>query len=264
MNLVSRLSRSLRALRRAVRGDVPPAAPWEQTAAIPEMTDHDRAIVAQVLPYTMTSPERIFALTQAVRYVVARSMGGAFVECGVWRGGSVLAMILTLQELGVADRPIYLYDTFEGMTAPTSEDRSAYEPPAMNTWLQAHAEAQKPWQQYFDPQLFSLEGVRSMLARTGYPLEQLHFVQGPVERTLPDHAPERIALLRLDTDWYESTRHELTHLYPRLASGGVLIVDDYGHWEGCRRAVDEYFGSRAAQPVLLNRVDYTCRIAIKS
>ena len=87
-------------------------------------------------------------------------------------------------------------------------------------------------------------------------------MQGPVEETLPKTAPDRLALLRLDTDWYESTRHELVHLYPRLVDGGVLIVDDYGHWEGCRRAVDEYFAAEA-DPVLLSRVDYTARIAIK-
>jgi O-methyltransferase len=83
-----------------------------------------------------------------------------------------------------------------------------------------------------------------------------------VERTLPDRAPAEIALLRLDTDWYESTRHELVHLYPRLSAGGVLIVDDYGHWAGAKRAVDEYLGEQA-EPLLLHRIDYTGRIAIK-
>ena len=84
-----------------------------------------------------------------------------------------------------------------------------------------------------------------------------------MEDTLPEQAPSRIALLRLDTDWYESTRHELIHLYPRLSQGGVLIVDDYGHWDGCRLAVDEYFATEA-DPVLLTRIDYTGRICVKS
>jgi O-methyltransferase len=83
-----------------------------------------------------------------------------------------------------------------------------------------------------------------------------------VEDTLPDQAPERIALLRLDTDWYASTKHELEQLYPRLAEGGVLIVDDYGHYEGARRAVDEYFRA-AGEPVLLNRIDFSGRLVIK-
>ena len=87
-----------------------------------------------------------------------------------------------------------------------------------------------------------------MLHGTGYPPERIHFVRGPVEETLPAGAPDEIALLRLDTDWYESTRHELEHLYPRLAAGGVLLVDDYGHWEGARKAVDEYFADHGDRP----------------
>jgi hypothetical protein len=74
--------------------------------------------------------------------------------------------------------------------------------------------------------------------------------------------PEQIAVLRLDTDFYESTRHELRHLYPRLVHGGVLIIDDYGHWAGARKAVDEYIAEEGIR-LLLNRIDYTGRIAIK-
>ena len=118
------------------------------------------------------------------------------------------------------------------------------------------------WAGYFDPDVLNLDAVREVVLSSGYEQRLLHFVQGPVEETLPKTAPDRLALLRLDTDWYESTRHELVHLYPRLVDGGVLIVDDYGHWEGCRRAVDEYFAAEA-DPVLLSRVDYTARIAIK-
>src|SRR5437867_1862945 len=83
-----------------------------------------------------------------------------------------------------------------------------------------------------------------------------------VEDTIPQHAPERIALLRLDTDWYESTKHELEHLYPRLAPHGVLIIDDYGHWVGAKQAVDEYFATQKLKP-FLNRLDYTGRLVIK-
>ena len=100
------------------------------------------------------------------------------------------------------------------------------------------------------------------MAQSGYPSEKLHFVRGPVEETIPDCVPEQIALLRLDTDWYESTKHELLHLFPRLQPGGVLIVDDYGHWQGAQRAVDEYFGTEHP-PLFLSRIDYAARIAIK-
>jgi hypothetical protein len=103
--------------------------------------------------------------------------------------------------------------------------------------------------------------VRAMLMRTGYPAERMHFVPGLVEQTIPGRAPERIALLRLDTDYYESTKHELAHLYPRIGAGGVLIVDDYGHWCGSREAVDEYIAEHRL-PLLLQRIDYTARLAI--
>jgi hypothetical protein len=171
-------------------------------------------------------------------------------------------MILTLQEQGVEDREMHLYDTFEGMTEPTEQDVSAEGLPARDTWTEAAQTGQRAWPEVFGDDAFDEGDVRRTLVGTGYPPERLHFVRGPVEETLPDQAPERIALLRLDTDWYESTRHELRHLYPRLVDGGVLIIDDYGHWEGCRQAVDEYFSSEAP-PILLCRTDYTGRIGIK-
>jgi O-methyltransferase len=219
----------------------------------------ERPILERALPHTMTGVPRLRALVDAVRYCVRRDVPGAFAECGVWRGGSVLAMILTLQELGLSDRDIHLYDTFEGMTAPTEVDVSPLHTPALDLWDRTQG---MPWPEFFDPEVFNEEMVRETVLSTGYPQERLHFVRGPVESTLPEHAPERLALLRLDTDWYESTRHELRHLYPRLSSGGVLIVDDYGEWEGARRAVDEYFAAEA-DPVLLNRIDHSGRIAVK-
>ncbi len=226
------------------------------------LDSHDRAVIDQARPYTMTSVERLVATMDAVGYVTQRGIRGDFVECGVWRGGSVLAMILTLQHLGVQDRDLYLYDTFEGMTAPGEHDTSQFDEPALKTWSRARAAGQTAWDYFFRSDDFGVEHVRQLLLGTGYPPERIHFEVGPVERTLPKQAPEGIALLRLDTDWYESTKHELVHLYPRLADGGVLIIDDYGHWEGCRRAVDEYFSQLAPRP-LLGRIDYTGRLAIK-
>jgi hypothetical protein len=224
--------------------------------------EENRAIVERAFPYTMTGELRLDATVQAVRYCVARGVPGALVECGVWRGGSVLAMLLTLQELGVTDRDVYLFDTFEGMTEPTEHDTTEDAPSALETWNEARARGERPWAEVFGQDVFDVDSVRATVLQSGYPEDRIHLVKGPVEDTLPDAAPAGIALLRLDTDWYESTRHELLHLYPRLGDGGVLIVDDYGHWRGARRAVDEYFASEAP-PLLLNRIDYTGRIAIK-
>jgi O-methyltransferase len=107
-----------------------------------------------------------------------------------------------------------------------------------------------------------LEQVKEVLLATGYPKNKIHFVPGKVEDTVPGSAPDAISLLRLDTDWYESTKHELVHLFPRLARAGVIIIDDYGHWRGSRQACDEYFAENRV-PLLLNRIDYTGRIALK-
>lgn len=222
--------------------------------------DLDAATVATILatrPYTMTSDLRLAALVEATRHVVRQGIPGDIVECGVWRGGSMMAVARTLLELGAADRHLWLFDTFEGMTEPGEADisiggesaaallaSSSREDPA-SVWCRA-----------------TLPEVEAAMRGTGYDAAKIHYVQGRVEDTLPGRAPGGIALLRLDTDWYESTRHELVHLYPRLNVGGVLIVDDYGHWQGARRAVDEYL-EREAPGLLLHRIDYTGRSAVK-
>jgi O-methyltransferase len=240
------------------------ASPWTPPAILDELGDWERELLTQVKPFTLTSPERIYALMESVRYVVRRGIPGAFAECGVWRGGSVLAMILVLQHEGATDRDIYLYDTFEGMTKPSDLDISDFDRPALEQWHKTKRDGGHAWPQWFNQELFNLDLVKRVLQDTGYPTERLHFIQGTVEQTIPQHVPERLALLRLDTDWYESTRHELQHLYPRLQSGGVLLIDDYGHWKGCRQAVDEYFASGVTPLPLLQRVDYSCRMAVKA
>jgi hypothetical protein len=204
-------------------------------------------------PFTMTSVERMYALYEAIRYVRAAEIPGDVVECGVWRGGSSMLAALTLAQLGVSRR-LWLYDTFEGMPPPGLHD-------VRYTGERAE-ESLDPTQRLAgvsnDWAWATRDDVESNMRSTGH--EGLELVEGKVEETIPAHAPDTIALLRLDTDWYESTHHELEHLYPRLAPGGVLIIDDYGHWQGARRAVDAYFRER---PILLNRIDYTGRIAVK-
>ena len=247
----------MRGLRRRLPGVSASPAPHQAES----LTSAEREILERVRPYTLTSPERVLAVLDAVTHVVARNIPGALVECGVWRGGSVLAMVLQLQQLGIDDRDLVLFDTFEGMTRPSEADTSSFDEPALTTWNRAVARGRKAWDGWFDQQV-SREEVERLLVATGYPRHRIHLVAGAVEDTLPAQAPERISVLRLDTDWYTSTRHELEHLYPTLASQGVLIIDDYGHWDGCRQAVDEYFGAQSERPLLV-RVDYTGRVAIK-
>jgi len=222
----------------------------------PDVDARVRAIFNRVKPYTMTSPERVISLCDAVRYVVAGGIEGAIVECGVWRGGSSMAAALMLSELGVADRDLCLFDTFAGMSEPGEHDRRASDAAGAAELLAASDKGAKVWA--YSP----LDEVRRNLGSTGYPTERVHFVQGKVEDTIPGAAPDHIALLRLDTDWYESTRHELEHLFPRLAAGGVLIIDDYGAWEGARRAVDEFIAANNVH-ILLHRIDETGRMGVK-
>ena len=204
-------------------------------------------VIERVRPFTMTSPERLFGLIEAAAYLVRAGVKGSIVECGVYKGGSMMAAALTFLRERSSDRELYLYDTFSGMTQPGEVDVDLHgrRPTSTATWAIA-----------------SEEQVRLAMQSTGYPESRMHFVKGRVEETLPSQAPEQIALLRLDTDWYESTRHELVHLYPRLAPGGVLIVDDYGQYQGARKAVDEYFAGQAA-PVLLQRMDFSGRMCVK-
>lgn len=214
-----------------------------------------RAIYRQVSEFTMTSPERIAAVCDAVRYVTRAGIAGAYVECGVWRGGSSMAAALGLTATGNRTRDLYLFDTFEGMSEPSQHDRRAEDDTSAVALLDRAGTADKIWCRA------SIEDVTANMASTGYPADKIHLCKGKVEDTLPAQAPDMIAVLRLDTDWYESTRHELEHLYPRLAVGGVLIIDDYGYWAGARKAVDDYFVDR---PILLSRIDQTGRMAIKT
>lgn len=245
----------MRGILRRRRGEKPGTE--QLRAALPDLAPETLDIIESVRPYTMTSPERIAALCGAIEYVVRCGVAGDFVECGVWRGGSSMAAALTLQRLGAADRDIHLFDTFDGMSAPTTRDTEIATGESAEALL-ARADRTEGLAWAYAP----IDAVEQNLAATGYPPGRLHFVAGKVEDTLPSHAPAQIALLRLDTDWYESTRHELRHLYPRLSIGGVLIIDDYGHWAGARAAVDEYFAEHRIR-MLLNRIDYTGRIGVK-
>jgi hypothetical protein len=216
--------------------------------------DPAKETIRESKPWTMTSYERLFALIVAVRYVVRHGIEGEIAECGVWRGGSMQAVARTLVQLGAADRPIHLYDTFEGMPPPTAEDRRLKGPSAQELMTSGPR-----------PDLVkaiaTLDDVQDGMARTGYPADLLHYHPGRVQDTIPEHAPDRIALVRLDTDWYESTKHELEHLYDRVCPGGVLIIDDYDYWEGSRKAVDEFL-ERTGRRLLLVPID-TGRIAVK-
>ena len=243
------LKRSVKRLFHTFGYDITPARP----PLPPDFTPAHAELWRTVSPFTMTSPSAVYVLADAVRHVVANEVPGAFVECGVWRGGSMMAIARTLMELGRADAELYLFDTFEGMVEPTELDvsrtgqtASEYQRRAGQDWATA-----------------SLEQVQAAMRGVGYDASKVHFIKGRVEETIPTNAPDQIALLRLDTDWYESTKHELLHLYPRLQRGGVLIIDDYGYWQGCGRATDEFFTDNPPRPLLVRIDSDGRRVAIK-
>ena len=223
-----------------------------------EASPDDARLISALKTFTMTSSERLWVLLSATRYICDQGITGAFVECGVWRGGSVMAMATALKGRGVTDRQIWLYDTFAGMTEPTEKDVEAVTGVTATQMLTSTptGDGNNVWC------IAGRADVETNVLSTGYPRDQFVFVEGDVAQTLHQQRPEKISLLRLDTDWYESTRVSLETLYPRLSPGGICILDDYGHWQGARDAVDEYFATSSRRPLMLP-IDYSGRIFIK-
>lgn len=185
---------------------------------------------------TMVPWSALHSVYQSAKYIAENDIQGDIVECGVWRGGCSIIMAETLAHYGVKDRKIYMYDTFAGMTEPTEHDRDTirgYD--AITVFNKQKKEDHTDWA--YAP----LDEVKKNIKDSTYPTKMFKMVQGKVEETIPKTVPEKIALLRLDTDWYESTAHEMEHLYPLIVKNGVFICDDYGAWAGSRKAVDEYF-----------------------
>ena len=208
---------------------------------------------------SMASAEGLYATMLACKHVIENSIEGDFVECGVWRGGHGIAAAGLFKLHGV-NKKTYLFDTFKGMTEPSPHDvalRGAVK--ASEKFHENQRDGHNEWC------FASRDDVRRNFEAAGLLDETIVFVEGDVLSTLKDarNIPQTIAVLRLDTDWYESTKYELDTLYPRLSPGGVLIVDDYGHWAGARRAVDEYFKTHGKRP-FLNYTDYTVRTGVKT
>lgn len=204
-------------------------------------------------------PASAITLLRAVDYVIRAGIEGDFVECGVFKGASPILMARTLMEHGITDRNIYLYDTFEGMPKPTEWDVDYSGARSMDVWLKTKWDHVDGSSDVY----CSIEDVKQNLTRVPYPQDRFIMTKGKVEDTIPKVAPQKIALLRLDTDYYESTKHELEHLFPRLQKGGVLVIDDYGHFKGARKAVDEYFADPVRKPVFLMRASESVRFAVK-
>lgn len=235
------------------------AARYNLNSVYRDMELEFHEIQAQCRAYTMTSMERMYAMWQSAHHILDRKVSGAIVECGVWRGGSMMIAARVLLQRGEANRDLYLFDTYEGLPRPDPEkDVDLWGNRAIDGWTpHSRGTEQSDWARA------SQKEVEKNLASTGYPQERIHLIKGMVEKTVPGHAPQNIALLRLDTDWESSTHHLLENLYPRLERQGILILDDYGHFLGARRAVDSYFHAQK-QSVLKIRIDYSGRLILKN
>jgi O-methyltransferase len=239
---------ALAELKQSVKAGIAEQA-WET------VDDEARRIIETVTPRTMTGTVKLFGMIEALRYIDRVGVPGEIVESGVWRGGSMQAAALTLLECHDTQRELHLFDTFQGMPPPSDVDVRFKDGRTANELMQTSDKDARIWA------IAGLDDVKQGMAETGYPSEKIFYHEGRVEETIPDQAPDQIALLRLDTDWYESTRHELSHLYDRLSSGGVLIIDDYGYWEGSYRATDEWLDETGATLFLVPLGQ--ARIAVK-
>jgi|TARA_B110000858_G_scaffold104967_1_gene120063 O-methyltransferase len=212
-----------------------------------------KKLLIKVKNYTMTNPKRIFYLYNAINHIINNNIKGDIVECGVWRGGSIMTIALTLIENKITDKNILLYDTFTGMSIPTNNDYLFSDKSKLAKNLIEKDEYLKC--------ISSISEVKKNIFKTNYPKKKFKFIVGDVKETLKKKIPQKISLLRLDTDWYESTKKELNVLFPKLSKGGVLIIDDYKTWGGCKKAVDEYFKNK--KNVFFISIDNEALLGIK-
>lgn len=224
---------------------------------INDLTNEERKILNYIIDkqLTMTSKDNLAATILSVRYAVRNNIKGDFVECGIWRGGHSIAAALTF-ELYDSDKKVFCFDTFQGMTEPTFLDKkSSSKTLALEKYSALNKKEYNAW--CYSP----IDEVINNFIKAGIPSDRFVLIKGDVLETLPKFKSGNISILRLDTDWYESTKKELEFLWPYVTKFGVLIIDDYGHWEGSKKAVDEFFEFKKG--LFFNAIDYTARSAIK-
>ena len=207
------------------------------------------------------SKERFLSLYQSVNYIYKNNIPGDLVECGVFKGGSAMMMAYSMQEFNKdhnEEKKLWLYDTFEGMANPSVHDENI-----LNQKATYELKKNKKKENQNDIWAYSpMSYVDKNIKKTGINQKNIVFIKGLVENTLLNIKPKKISLLRLDTDFYESTKKELEELYPLLEVGGVIIIDDYGHWKGCKKAVDEYFIDK--KNIFFQQIDYSGLIGVKT
>lgn len=236
--------------------------------------DHEaqaRAAIAKVRDHTMVSDAPLVSLYQQVRHCELNGIPGDYVECGVWKGGAVGLMALANLEHGAARRRLHLFDAFDDICEPDPEHDGDF---ALDTASRMSGRDRsefagrlQPLKGIYDARggHGTVAGARDLLVqRIGYDAGSISFHKGWFQDTLPLDAPaiDRIAILRLDGDFYASTQVCLEHLYDKLVPGGFLILDDYGTWAGCRKATDEFRARRGIRS-FIHHVNRDCRYWVK-
>ena len=238
-----------------------------------ELWRHDsaeaRECMEQISGYTMVAGAGLLSLFQQALFCEKHGIQGSFVECGVWKGGSCGLMALANLRFGSSRRNIHLFDSFQDICEPDATIDGERAIKEAKEWSREPGSSGKlrPLTGFYDrsggPGTL-LENKNLLELNIGYPAEFLHYHVGWFQDTLPRDAATvgPIAILRLDADWYASTKVCLSHLYENVVKGGFVVIDDYGAYEGCRKAVDE-FVDKLARPVFLNYVNQDIRYWIK-
>lgn len=235
-----------------------------------ELEEEAVANIAIVRKNTMLSYPRLTCLFNQVAFCEKNSIEGAFVECGVWKGGAIGLMALANLKYGKVKRDLHLFDAFDDICEPDAEKDKGVAFEELEQLGFKHKMAGK---------LIPIKGIyagigghgtieeceKLLLEKIKYPKNNIIFHKGWFQNTLPLNASKigPIAILRLDGDWYASTKVCLENLFDQVVSGGFVIIDDYGHYEGCKKAVDEFIHEKKLN-VFLHFVDYTCRYWIKN
>jgi hypothetical protein len=224
-----------------------------------ELSMDELSVINQVHKQILThsSKQRLYATALAVDYVNRAGLKGAFVECGIWKGGNAIVAKKVADSRGDL-REFFLYDTFSGHLPPGSKDVSLEDGSSASEKYESIVKASGSWA------AVSVQEVKKYFGNLNVSTENVRFIEGDMMSTLrdPKLVPASISVLRLDTDWYEPTKLQLEELWPKLEIGGVLLLDDYGHWAGSKAAVDEYFAANGIN-VLLTFSDWSGRAAIK-
>ena len=232
---------------------------YDLNTNFPELTNFEKKIFKDISGLTMTGPDRVFALMKSIEFIKQKNVKGDFVECGVWRGGNLIIFQKYIDKFKLKKK-IYAYDTFEGMSEPETIDKTYDEKKAIYLLSRLKNRNIKKKNNILLAYSPKNDVIKNFKNFTGS--DNLKCIKGKVENTLKikKNLPKKIAILRLDTDWYKSTKIELEKLYPLVQKNGIIIIDDYGYWKGARKAVDEYFRKKKT---VIFKIDFTGRMLIK-